>query len=102
RGRVFEPPGFASFRFLTRPSSRAMMNDMASRKMCGLLCACAAVSGLIVVTWLRWPGTSAEKDFPLPPYSKSNNHNTGPDAKYIGSAACATCHPKEHRSYLLT
>jgi predicted CXXCH cytochrome family protein len=42
------------------------------------------------------------KDFPLPGYSKSPYLNTGPDAQYIGSAACAVCHKAKHESYLQT
>jgi tetratricopeptide (TPR) repeat protein len=41
-------------------------------------------------------------DFPLPPYSTSRYLNTGPDARYVGIAVCAECHPKKHQSYQLT
>jgi tetratricopeptide (TPR) repeat protein len=46
---------------------------------------------------------SSEPDaFPVPPYSASKYLNTGPEARYIGSAMCAECHPKKHQSYRLT
>lgn len=64
-----------------------------------------AVVGAVVVAWMHWersPQLSTENPFPLPPYSESRFLNTGPDAHYIGTAACAACHPKNHRSYLLT
>jgi tetratricopeptide (TPR) repeat protein len=28
--------------------------------------------------------------------------NTGPEARHVGIAACAECHPKKHQSYVLT
>ncbi len=40
--------------------------------------------------------------FPIPPYSESSFLNTSPDTKYIGSGACAECHPNNHKSYLRT
>lgn len=40
--------------------------------------------------------------FPLPPYSESRFFNTGSEAHYTGTAACAACHPANHRSYSLT
>lgn len=36
---------------------------------------------------------------PLLPLSLSPYRNTGPDAKYVGSAACVRCHEGEHASY---
>ena len=45
---------------------------------------------------------SAKREFPIPPYSKSKYLNAQSDAKFIGSTACASCHPNNHRSYLLT
>ncbi len=44
----------------------------------------------------------AAQQFPLPPYSATRFLNTGPEAQYIGTAACAVCHSKNHESYLLT
>lgn len=44
----------------------------------------------------------AARDFPVPAYSPTPYLNTGPDARYIGSAACAGCHQNNHKSYLLT
>ena len=57
------------------------------------------------MAWLkreRGPQPAAEAPFPLPPYSESHFLNTGPDAQYVGTAACAECHHENHRSYLLT
>ena len=39
---------------------------------------------------------------PLPPYSETRYLNASPEASHIGSAACASCHPNNHKSYLLT
>jgi hypothetical protein len=44
----------------------------------------------------------ANRAFPPPPFSTSPFLNTGPDAQYIGSDACAKCHPANHKSYSLT
>src|SRR5262245_60382951 len=38
----------------------------------------------------------------VPPLSSSPYLNTGPDATYVGSAACIRCHDAEHKSYLRT
>jgi Flp pilus assembly protein TadD len=61
--------------------------------------------GAALAAWLnRGRGTrpTPQDPFPLPPYSESRFLNTGPDAHYVGTAACAECHPGNHRSYLLT
>ncbi len=65
--------------------------------------------GLMVVLYL-WSGretaekppTASPDSFSLPPQSQSPYLNTGPDSQYIGSAACAVCHPGNHKSYQLT
>ena len=69
----------------------------------------AAAAGALLVLWLRFhsargPGAqpSPAESFPVPPYSESRFLNAGPDAQYIGTAACAECHPRNHRSYSLT
>ncbi len=70
----------------------------------GLLGASAAAA-VVLLLWLHRspsPPPVAEKTFPLPPYSESRFLNTGPEARYIGVAACAGCHAKKHESYLLT
>jgi predicted CXXCH cytochrome family protein len=46
--------------------------------------------------------TPVQKSFPIPAYTENSYLNTRPDAQYIGSAACAVCHPDNHKSYLLT
>jgi hypothetical protein len=69
-----------------------------------LLAASVAVGGALAV-WAnrgRGPRPAPEEPFPLPPYSETRFLNTGPDAHYVGTAACAECHPRNHRSYLLT
>src|SRR5262245_65587601 len=48
------------------------------------------------------PYASQPKDYPVPAHSKSRYLNTGSDARYIGSDACAVCHAANHRSYLQT
>ncbi len=69
-----------------------------------LLAACAVGGGVLAVSLKRRPAPQppAAPTFPLPPCSPSAFLNTGPDAQYIGSAACAECHPANHKSYLLT
>ncbi len=65
----------------------------------------STAAGVVLVVWLyRRPGPQAAPllPFPLPPYSESHFLNTGPEAQYIGSAACAGCHRQNHASYLLT
>jgi tetratricopeptide (TPR) repeat protein len=58
--------------------------------------------------WAAWPrarprpAPSAEEALPPPPYAESRHLNTGPDARYIGTAACAECHKANHKSYLHT
>src|SRR5580698_2451977 len=72
------------------------------RRLLWLLSA-AGVAGVALVLWLTLARRSAaEKTFPPPPFSASRNLNTGPEARYIGTAACAACHDTNHRSYLLT
>lgn len=78
-----------------------------SRWRIGLLAAAggvAAVAGIIVLFVYRAsPAPSAPKEsFPIPPYRPTAFLNTGPDAKYVGSAVCAECHRANHQSYLHT
>src|SRR5205814_1563527 len=37
--------------------------------------------------------------FPLPPLSSSPFLNTGPDARYVGSQVCRSCHDRPHASF---
>src|SRR6187200_994011 len=39
---------------------------------------------------------------PAPALSPCQYLNVGPQAEYIGSAACAACHTRNHQSYMLT
>ena len=65
----------------------------------------AVVAGVAFALWPNRP-PATESDIvrlaPLPPYSETRYLNAGPDAVHIGSAACASCHPTNHKSYLLT
>ncbi len=67
--------------------------------------------GVVLAAWLSQSSdhqpvpdqtTSTPPSFPIPPYSESRFLNAGPEAQYIGSAACAVCHPNNHKSYLRT
>src|SRR5262245_56629484 len=68
----------------------------------GLVVAGAGV--IVILTWLKpWAAVPvAHPPIPLPPVSESPFLNVGPDARLIGVDACASCHPHQHRSYLLT
>ena len=48
------------------------------------------------------PAPAPDASFPLTPLSSSPYLNTGPDAKYVGSDACRTCHPDRHESFRRT
>jgi len=61
----------------------------------------AAVVAFAVWLYRRPTPASAER-FPLPAFSDSPYLNTGPEAQYIGIAACKECHPPKYRSYLHT
>lgn len=66
-----------------------------------MLMASAAVA---IVGWFWWQPREQPpaREFPLPPLTKSRYLNTGPEAQYIGIAACAECHDREHKSFLHT
>ena len=78
-----------------------------------VLLAPVAIVAIAIVVWMRWPDPRPlpEKEgaepvtlpvIPLPSYSETRLLNTGSEAHFIGSAACAACHPANHKSYLLT
>jgi predicted CXXCH cytochrome family protein len=77
------------------------------RRIVALVAACIAV-GVGVTLGIRWwigrqpEPQAAPPAFPIPSYSASRYLNTAPDAKHIGSTACAECHKENHKSYLLT
>ncbi len=74
------------------------MSDRRRRRRLLWTAIALAAGGVLLGCWLGWP-----KSLPAePPYSESRYLNTGPDAQYIGIAACAECHEREHRSYRLT
>jgi hypothetical protein len=56
----------------------------------------------VLVVLLAWATCFRGERFPLPPSSPSRYLNTGPEARYIGTAACARCHDDKYQSYLLT
>ncbi len=70
----------------------------------------AIVSGAVAIAiWLNQTSVpepavpvASDDPFPLPPYSETRYLNTGPDAQYIGSDACARCHKDNHASYRQT
>jgi Tfp pilus assembly protein PilF len=70
------------------------------------LAVAAGVAALAAVTvwYVRRPGPPSlpQDPFPLPALSKSPYLNTGPDARYVGMAACKECHAGNHESYLHT
>ncbi len=69
------------------------------------LLATGTVLGSAVATGVYWwprPQPDLPKNFPIPPYSKSQFLNTRPEAQYIGTSACAACHRGNHQSYLQT
>jgi predicted CXXCH cytochrome family protein len=76
-----------------------------ARWLLGLL-AVTAAAGIGFALWRhQQPSvdpTAEHSSFPVPPYSASKYLNTGPEARYVGIAVCAECHPKRHQSYLLT
>jgi hypothetical protein len=68
-----------------------------------LAVALLAAGGVAVWRW-RAPARLEEPrpGFDLPPLSASPFLNTSPAARYVGLAACAGCHPREHRTYRRT
>jgi hypothetical protein len=77
---------------------------MRTRRVLWILVA-GAVAGVVFGAWLnrrRGPQPPPEEPFPLPPYSESRFLNTGSEARYIGTTACAACHSANHQSFLLT
>jgi hypothetical protein len=69
------------------------------------------VTAIVAVgTWYFWPDHPSQTTeetpqpvaTPLPPYTESRYLNTHPSARFIGNAACATCHEKNYQSYSLT
>lgn len=73
-----------------------------TRRLLWPLVVCAVVVGLAVWLAPRQSPQTAIEPFPIPPYSATRFLNTGPDAHYIGTAACAECHHGNHQSYVLT
>jgi tetratricopeptide (TPR) repeat protein len=65
-------------------------------------CGTLALVLLWLQPWRRSEPDSPPPDFPLPPYSQSRFLNSGPEAQYIGVAACAECHGRQHQSFLHT
>jgi hypothetical protein len=71
----------------------------------GILTALVAIA-----TWYFWPAPqrqieiqkTQERAIPSIPFSESRFLNTQSSARFIGNAACAECHKKNHQSYMLT
>jgi predicted CXXCH cytochrome family protein len=65
------------------------------------------VLGLALAVWVwatRKPEepTTDQDPFPLSPLASSPFLNTGPGARYVGSAACTSCHQDRHDSFCST
>jgi predicted CXXCH cytochrome family protein len=72
-----------------------------------LLCGAGLLAVGIMLVLLRWhrpppAPTQAADPFPLPVLSPSPFLNTGPEARYVGSAACGSCHPEREASFRRT
>ncbi len=81
------------------------MSDRARRRWLLAACAAAGVGIIVLIVWLfRRPDplSTPVQSFSPPPYSESRFLNTGPEAQFIGSTACAACHRENQASYLLT
>ncbi len=88
------------------------MNDRPrkTRRLLWLLGASAVVAVAALVWLNRWPRQhpsaaempSVSPSFPPPPYSDSRFLNAGPEAQFVGTAACAECHSDNYQSYLRT
>jgi hypothetical protein len=74
------------------------------------LAVAVVVASLALGGWHAWrarrpappPPPHAQEVFELPPYTDTPYLNAGPEAQYVGTAACVECHEPKHRSYLLT
>ena len=71
----------------------------------GLVSAAGGVL-LLAAGWWLWrkapqPGADADP-FPVPPLSSSPFLNTKPEALYVGSEACRSCHEGRHDSFRRT
>src|SRR5262245_33263909 len=67
--------------------------------------ASAALLGYFIYARRHRPATPRDDEqtgAPLPHFTETRYLNAGPDARFIGSAACAQCHQRNHKSYLLT
>src|SRR5438132_4359582 len=89
----------------TSPTPAAASGARSSRsRLFGMLGVVVLVgAGVIWALGNREPKPGLEPvappSFPLTPLSSSPHLNTGPDARYIGSAACQACHPERHDSF---
>ena len=70
-----------------------------------LLLGSVAVAAAAATTYWQWPAKKVEPTadpFALPPLSASPYLNIGPDARYVGSEACRTCHEERHATFRCT
>src|SRR5262245_20847131 len=78
----------------------------ASRLRWVLAAAAVALLAIGVGWWFlakpKPPSPRPDDPPPILPLSSSPYLNTGPDAGYIGTAACVKCHPDQHQSYQRT
>jgi hypothetical protein len=72
------------------------------RLAAGVAVACLVGFGVWLNSRDAEPAPPAGPEFPVPPLSETRFLNAGPDARYVGSAACAECHKANHLSYLHT
>ncbi len=89
---------------MTLPASTARADDSRTpprrwRAGCGLIVLTVALT----VGWAVYQrGTRHDDPFPLTPIAASPFLNTKPDAHYVGTQTCVTCHADEHASFLHT
>lgn len=85
---------------------------MSHRRRILQIAALLGVAGAALAGFLLWlnlwrgpppaPPAPQPPRFPVPPYSASRFLNARASAHYIGVAACAKCHTRQHQSFLLT
>ncbi|MBI2803400.1 MAG: hypothetical protein HYX68_00270 [Planctomycetes bacterium] len=79
-----------------------------SIKKTAVVCLALGAAALGMMWWTGWPipwGSAPPPtvmEIPLPAISGTRFLNASADARFIGSAACAKCHNRQHQTYLLT
>jgi hypothetical protein len=74
------------------------------RWLAGVLLIAALAAAALVTAWALWRNDppAVPDPFPLTPISLSPFLNTGPNARYVGSAACRACHASHEVSFRRT